>query len=266
MTHDPHEKKMHLMDHLRELRKRLIVSSIVIAAGAVCAYLYAGQIFAIVCAPYFAAFPNSPLIGTSPTEAWVLKLKVSVFAGALLTSPILFHQLWLFVAPGLYAHERKLVVPFIALSTALFCGGALFCYRMVLPLTFAFFHDEFTSIGVTPTIRVGDQVSMTVTALAGFGAVFELPLLTFFLARIGVIDHTFLLSWFKHAVVVIFVVAAVLTPPDVLTQFLMAGPLLILYVISIGIAYLAAPKQQGLESSPAANTQPIRQSGSATSI
>ena len=259
MTYDPHQKKMHLMDHLRELRKRLIISMVVIAVGAVFAYVYAGEIFSIVCAPYFAAFPNSPLIGTSPTEAWVLKLKVSVFASALFTSPILFYQLWLFVAPGLYAHERKLVLPFIALSTALFCGGAYFCYRMVLPLTFAFFHDEFTSIGVTPTIRVGDQISMTITALAGFGAVFELPLLTFFLARIGVIDHTFLLTWFKHAVVVIFVIAAVLTPPDVLTQFLMAGPLLVLYVISIGIAYVAAPKTEELEHAPGTTSAPISQ-------
>ena len=257
---------MHLMDHLRELRKRLIISSIVITLGAICAYVYAGEIFSIVCAPYFAAFPNSPLIGTSPTEAWVLKLKVSVFAGALLTSPILFYQLWLFVAPGLYAHERKLVWPFIALSTALFGGGALFCYRMVLPLTFAFFHDEFTSIGVTPTIRVGDQISMTITALAGFGAVFELPLLTFFLARVGVIDHTLLLSWFKHAIVLIFVVAAVLTPPDVLTQFLMAGPLMILYVISIGIAYVAAPKVEELSSAPVTTSHPLPKSESVTSV
>jgi sec-independent protein translocase protein TatC len=169
----------------------------------------------------------------------VLKLKVSAFAGALLTSPILFYQLWLFVAPGLYAHEKKLVLPFIACSTLLFVGGSVFCYRMVLPLTFSFFHEEFKSIGVTPTIRVGDHISMTITALAGFGAVFELPLLTFFLARAGVIDHRTLIDWFKHAVIVIFVIAAILTPPDVLTQFLMAGPLLVLYVLSIGIAYLA---------------------------
>ena len=242
MTHveDPLDHTMGLMDHLRELRKRLIYSFIAITLGAIASYVYAGELFNVLCAPYFEAFPNSPLIGTAPTEAWVLKIKVSVFAGALLTSPVLFYQLWLFVAPGLYAHERKLVIPFIAFSTLLFVGGSLFCYRMVLPLTFSFFHEEFKSIGVTPTIRVGDHISMTITALAGFGAVFELPLLTFFLARAGVIDHRTLIEWFKHAVVVIFVVAAVLTPPDVLTQFLMAGPLLILYVLSIGIAYLAS--------------------------
>ena len=242
MTHveDPLEHTMGLMDHLRELRKRLIYSFIAITIGAIASYVYAGELFNILCAPYFVAFPNSPLIGTAPTEAWVLKLKVSVFAGALLTSPFLFYQLWLFVAPGLYAHERKLVIPFIVFSTLLFVGGSVFCYQMVLPLTFSFFHQEFKSIGVTPTIRVGDHISMTITALAGFGAVFELPLLTFFLARAGVIDHRTLIDWFKHAVVVIFVVAAVLTPPDVLTQFLMAGPLLVLYVLSIGIAYLAS--------------------------
>lgn len=239
--YDPNANTMGLMAHLRELRKRLIISFIVISLGAVASYMYAGELFSILCAPYFEAFPHSPLIGTSPTEAWVLKLKVSVFAGMILTSPILFYQLWLFIAPGLYTHEKKMVLPFIVLSTLLFVGGAYFCYRMVLPLSFAFFHDEFISIGVTPTIKIGDQISMTITALAGFGVVFELPLLTFFLARVGVIDHTFLIEWFKHAVIIIFVVAAVLTPPDVLTQFLMAGPLLLLYGLSIGIAYLAAP-------------------------
>ena len=201
MTHveDPLEHTMGLMDHLRELRKRLIYSFIAITIGAIASYVYAGELFNILCAPYFVAFPNS-----------------------------------------LYAHERKLVIPFIVFSTLLFVGGSVFCYQMVLPLTFSFFHQEFKSIGVTPTIRVGDHISMTITALAGFGAVFELPLLTFFLARAGVIDHRTLIDWFKHAVVVIFVVAAVLTPPDVLTQFLMAGPLLVLYVFSIGIAYLAS--------------------------
>lgn len=252
--HDPNVHTMGLMEHLRELRKRLIFSFAAIFVGAVASYVYAGALFEILCAPYFLAFPNSPLIGTSPTEAWVLKLKVSVFAGAVLTSPFLFYQVWLFVAPGLYAHERRLVIPFITLSSLLFIGGALFCYTMVLPLTFNFFFEEFRSIGVTPTIRVGDHISMTLVALAGFGSVFELPLLTFFLARAGVIDHTTLINAFKHAVIVIFVVAAVLTPPDVLTQFLMAGPLIVLYILSIGIAYLASP---GSEPTAAPATPPL---------
>jgi sec-independent protein translocase protein TatC len=183
------------------------------------------------------------LIGTSPTEAWILKLKVSVVAGAFLMAPALFHQLWLFIAPGLYVHERRMVLPFILLSTTLFVGGAIFCYLSVLPLSYAFFHDEFRSIGVTPTIRIGDHISMTITTLVGFGAVFELPLITYFLARIGVVDHTVLLRFFRHAVVGIFLIAAIITPPDVFTQFLMAVPLTILYTISIGIAYLVTKRR-----------------------
>jgi sec-independent protein translocase protein TatC len=229
---------MGLMEHLRELRKRLFFCLIFICCGAAASYWYATELFSLLCAPYFQAFSGSPLIGTSPAEAWVLKLKVAVFAGAILTSPLLFYQLWLFVAPGLYESERRYVLPFVVLSSLLFSGGAWFCYQQVLPVTLSFFFDEFNSIGVTPTIRLADHLSMTITLLMAFGAVFELPLLTLFLARMGVVDHKLLLNYFRHAVIVIFILAAVLTPPDVLTQFLMAGPLLVLYLISIGIAFL----------------------------
>jgi sec-independent protein translocase protein TatC len=262
-AYDPNQNKMHLMDHLRELRKRLVVSFMLITVGAVGAYWYAGELFAVLCAPYFQAFPNSPLIGTSPTEAWVLKLKVAVVAGAFVMSPALFHQVWLFISPGLYTHERRLVLPFVFLSTALFLGGAIFCYISVLPLSYAFFHDEFKSIGVTPTIRIGEQISMTVATVVGFGAVFELPLVTYFLARLGIVDHTVLIRFFRHAVVAIFFIAAVITPPDVFTQFLMAVPLTALYAISIAIAYLVTKNRSraGLpldtSKSPTANTSAV---------
>jgi sec-independent protein translocase protein TatC len=232
---------MGLMDHLRELRRRLLVCIVLVAAGAITSYTYAAPLFEWLSMPYFSAFGGSPLIGTAPAEAWVLKLKVSLFGGAFLTSPALFYHLWAFISPGLYSHERRLLIPFVLLSTLLFVGGALFCHRVVLPYSFAFFYQEFKSIGVSPTIKVADNLSMTLTTLIGFGAVFELPLLTYFLARAGVIDHRFLLDWFRHAVVLIFVVAAVLTPPDVVTQLLMAGPLLALYGVSIGIAWWVAP-------------------------
>jgi sec-independent protein translocase protein TatC len=236
---DPHAHKMHLMEHLRELRTRIIFCAAIICVGATVSYSYASQIFNVLCAPFFVAFPNSPLIGTAPSEAWFLKLKVSIFAGGVLTAPALFHQLWRFISPGLYPKERKFALPFVTLATLLFGAGASFCYYMVLPIAFAFFHHEFITIGVTPNIKIGEQVSMTLTALAGFGAIFELPLITFVLARLGLLNHLTLLTWFKHAVLGIFIIAAVLTPPDVLSQFLMAGPLLVLYVISIGVAFLA---------------------------
>lgn len=236
--YDPDSYQMGLMAHLRELRKRLFLSLMAVAIGACVAYYYAPVIFSILCAPYFSTFIDSPLIGTSPAEAWVMKIKVSIFASLIGTSPFLFYQLWLFVAPGLHNSERKFAVPFVVTSSILFALGTLFCYLYVLPVTFAFFRDEFVSIGVTPNVRIGDHLSMTITTLVGFGVVFELPILTFFLARAGVLDHKDLIAWSKHAIVGIFIVAAVLTPPDVLTQFLMAGPLVILYALSIGIAWL----------------------------
>jgi sec-independent protein translocase protein TatC len=164
---------------------------------------------------------------------------VALFCGCLVTSPFLFYQIWAFIAPGLYATERRWVIPFVLASSILFIGGAAFCYTTVLPITLSFFRDEFTSINVTPTIRIGDHVSMTLMMLLGFGAVFELPLITLALARLGIIDHLFLIRWYRQAIVIIFILSAIITPPDVFSQLLMAVPLLGLYLISILIAKLA---------------------------
>lgn len=239
-TSDPSQYQMGVMEHLRELRKRLFYSIVAVLLGAIASYYFSSDVFNVLCEPYFRAFSNSPLIGTSPAEAWLLKVKVALFCGALVTSPFTFYQLWLFVAPGLYQNERKLVIPFVLLSSLLFIGGTVFCYFAVLPFTLSFFYGEFLSINVTPTIKIGDHLAMTITTLLGFGVVFELPLLSFFLTRAGVIDHSFLIQWYRHAIVLIFIVAAVLTPPDALTQLLMAGPLLLLYALSILVAYLTA--------------------------
>lgn len=232
----PDEVTMGILDHLRELRKRLLYSVLAILVGALISYCYADVVFDWLCAPYFKGFGKSALIGTSPAEAWLLKVKVALFAGATLMSPAIFSQVWLFISPGLYRKERLLAIPFVLSSSLLFLGGALFCYYQVLPLSFQFFYEQFQSIGVTPTIKIGEHLSLTLMCLLGFGIIFQLPVATFVLARGGIIDHHFLVRWFRHAVLIIFVVAAIITPPDVITQLLMAGPLLILYGISIIIA------------------------------
>jgi len=257
--YDPLQHTMGLMEHLRELRKRLFYALIAITCGSIVAYFYAGEVFEALCAPYYKAFGNSPLIGTGPAEAWVLKIKVAIFSGTLLSSPIVFYQVWRFVAPGLYHTEKRLVFPFVLLSTILFSGGAWFCYHQVLPLTLQFFYEEFRSINITPTIKIGDHLSLTITTLVGFGLVFEMPLLSFFLARAGIIDHVFLIRYVRHAIVIIFIIAAALTPPDVLTQLLMAGPLLVLYGISILIAMVAAPKPLSVDTPPSASPLPAGQ-------
>lgn len=238
---DPYAHTMGVMEHLRELRKRLVYCGIAIAIGAVGAYYFSSEVFALLSAPYLAGFGGAPLIGTSPAEAWLLKVKVAVFCGALVMSPLLFYQLWAFISPGLYASERRLVIPFVLVSSVLFVGGAAFCYYVVLPLTLSFFRTEFASIGVTPTIKIGEHVSMTIVTMLGCGVVFELPVLTFFLTRVGLIDHHFLLRWYRQAILIIFILSALITPPDVFSQIILAVPLIILYLISIGIARVTTP-------------------------
>jgi len=247
---------MGVMEHLRELRKRLFYSAVAILIGAVGSYYFSSEVFALLSAPYTESFANAPLVGTSPAEAWLLKVKVAVFCGALVMSPALFYQFWAFVSPGLYPSERRWVVPFVLVSSLLFIGGAAFCYLTVLPLALSFFRNEFLSINVTPTIKIGEYVSMAVVSLLSFGIVFEMPVVTLILARAGVIDHYFLVRWYRQAILIIFIISAIITPPDVLSQILLAVPLLILYVISIGIAYFCSRRDASSQRSEVSTITP----------
>ncbi|MDZ4787043.1 MAG: twin-arginine translocase subunit TatC [bacterium] len=226
-------KEMPLMDHIRELRKRLFISIIVCLIASVISYEQANNIFNLLCQPYFEYFPGSLLIGTGPADAFLIKLKISFFSGIILSSPIIFYQIWLFVAPGLLDHEKSLVFPFLITSTALFLTGIWFCYYIVLPFTFEFFYEQYDSIKLTPTVRITEHLSFMATSILSFGVVFELPILAYFLGRLGIINSKMLTGGMRYAIVIIFAVAAIMTPPDVLTQFLMAGPLLLLYGLSI---------------------------------
>jgi len=225
--------EMTLKEHLFELRRRLIFAVIAVAIGT-CVGLYTVEwIFPLFTSSFHESFKDALLIGTSPSEAFVLKLKMAFFAGLLFVSPFLFFQVWLFIRPALYDEERKLALPFVIVTTTLFLGGVVFCYEIVLPIALEFFANEYKSVGITPTIKISEHIAMVIQALVGFGVAFELPVISFLLARLGVIDYEMMRSGFRYALVVIFVAAAVLTPPDVLSQFLMAGPLLVLYGISM---------------------------------
>ena len=234
------DRTMPLLGHLEELRARIIKALIAVGLAFLPAYLFAGSLFALLTQPLQRAVPNPvTLIGTSPAEAFFTKLKVSFIAALFLASPVVFYQIWQFIAPGLYEHERRYVIPFVLFGTFFFLLGAAFCHIVVLPVGYAFFLEQYESIGVRATLRISEYLTFTARMLLAFGVTFELPVLAFFFARVGLITHKMLLGAFRYAIVIIFIVAAVLTPgPDVASQLLLATPLLLLYGLSIGVAYV----------------------------
>jgi sec-independent protein translocase protein TatC len=251
--------RMPLTAHLEELRSRLIRMIAAVTVAALLAWLVIEHLVDFLLAPLQQLRPGQSLIiGTGVTEAFFTKLKVAVIGGIFVSSPVLFYQAWRFIAPGLYDREKRVALPFSIAASVFFIAGASFCYWLVFPVAFQFFLQEFASIGVEAQIRVSEYLSFASRMLLAFGATFELPVVTFFLARIGLVTHKNLIAWWRYAIVVIFVVAAVLTPgPDVASQMLMAAPLLVLYVLSIGVAYMVArPAVVGAEAPPSDDVGP----------
>ena len=242
---------MPLTAHLEELRTRLIRALLAIAIGFAACYGFSEPLVFFLIRPLQSIRPEQSLvIGTGVTDAFFTKLKVAAVAGIVLASPAVFYQAWQFVAPGLYERERRVALPFSLAASFFFVTGAAFCYYAVFPVAFRFFLEQFTSIDIAPQIRVNEYLSFVSRMLLAFGATFELPVATFFLARIGLVTHRMMMAVWRYAIVVIFIVAAVLTPgPDVASQMLMATPLLILYGLSIGIAYLVGRPSSGEEAS-----------------
>jgi sec-independent protein translocase protein TatC len=243
--------RMPLTAHLEELRTRIVRALLATAAGAVVAWTGIESLVAFLLAPLAALRPETSLvIGTGVTEAFFTKLKVAIIAGLFLASPVVFYQIWRFVAPGLYEREKRVALPFSIAASVFFVSGAAFCYWLVFPVAFEFFLREFASIGVAAQIRISEYLTFASRMLLAFGVTFELPVATFFLARVGLVTHRTLVQWWRYAVVVIFVVAAVLTPgPDIASQMLMAAPLVVLYVLSIGVAFVCARPAPAAETS-----------------
>jgi sec-independent protein translocase protein TatC len=240
------ELRMPLTAHLEELRWRLLKAAIGVGTGFGVSYLFADALISWLTAPLLAVAPgNVQLIGTGVAEAFFTKLKVSFLAGVFLASPVIFYQIWRFVAPGLYEHEKRYARPFVAFATLFFVGGAWFCYELVFPTAFRFFVEQYATISLQPFLRISEYLSFASRMLLAFGVIFELPVFTFFFARIGLVTHRLMLGWLRYALVGVFIVAAILTPADVTSQMLMAGPLLVLYVISIGVAYLFGKRPSG---------------------
>ena len=238
------EEKQPFLSHLEELRKRFVAISIGIGVAFVICYIFSERLFQYLILPLKAVLPEGDrLIFTNLPEMFITYLKVSLIAGILLAAPFIFYELWLFIAPGLYQREKKYVIPFVLFSTILFVGGALFGYFVVFPFGFKFFLG-FSNEYVKALPSVKQYFSFSIKLLFAFGVVFELPVVVFFLTKMGMVTSDFLKKQRKYAILLIFVIAAILTPPDVATQCMMAGPLLLLYEISILISKMAKRKKR----------------------
>ncbi|MFH1139856.1 MAG: twin-arginine translocase subunit TatC [Pseudomonadota bacterium] len=235
--------KMPFTAHLEELRRRLIVCLIAVAAGFGVCYYFSTEIFQILMLPLLKALPEGEkLIYTGLPEAFFTYLKVGMYGGIILAVPVISYELWGFVAPGLYKNERKYFIPFVIISTLLFLIGGFFGYFVVFPFGFQFFvgfADE--NLRAMPSVK--EYFSLAIMLLFGFGVVFELPLVMVFLGKMGVVNAKMLSKGRKWAVLLVFVVAAILTPPDVVSQVLMAIPLMVLYEISIVLVRIMARKK-----------------------
>lgn len=229
------DEKMPFTLHLEELKTRLIRVLIAIAVGFVVCYIFKEKLFWALTRPLAAVLPdNSSMIFTSLPEAFFTYLKVSFLAAIFLVSPYILYQIWKFVSPGLFASEKKHVTPFVTFSTICFVGGSLFAYYIVFPFGFKFFVG-FGNDFIRPMLSLKEYLSFSMKLLIAFGVIFELPIFMFFLAKIGVVNSETLTKKRKYAILLVFVTAAIFTPPDVVTQGLMAVPLMLLYEISIWV-------------------------------
>jgi len=227
------DDKIPFTSHLEELRRRLIICFIAVAVGFVVSYGFKEQLFEILMQPLkHSMAKGDTLIYTNLPEAFFTYLKVAFLTGIGLASPIIIYQFWMFVAPGLYEKEKRLLLPIVFLSTLFFVGGALFGYFIVFPYGFKFFLG-FATETIRPMPSMKEYLSFAAKLLLAFGIVFELPLVITFMAKLGLVTVPFLKRNRKYAILLFFAGAAILTPPDVVTQIMMALPLMLLYEISI---------------------------------
>jgi len=235
--------KMSFLEHLEELRKRLIVSIIALGVAFLACWNFADRIFGWLQYPLAKFLPKGEkLVFTRLTEPFMLYMKVAFFAGIFVASPIILWQLWLFISPGLYKRERRYAAPFIIIASLFFIAGGYFGYRVILPGACAFFLE--TGKQFTQMIKADEFFSFASTMILASGLIFETPILIFFLARLGVVTPAFLMQKSKYAVVLAFIIAAIVTPsPDMVNQTALALPMIALYFLGVLIAWMFGKKQ-----------------------
>jgi sec-independent protein translocase protein TatC len=238
---------MSLLEHLEELRKRIILSLIGVGVGFLICWHFAEIIYSYVQQPVTKALEANKmptkLVFLNPTEPFELFIKTGIVAGIFVASPFVLYQVWMFISPGLYRHEKRYVLPFMFSTVFLFLAGGLFGYKMVFPAALTFLIEQGKQF--QPMITVSEYTDLFMAVILGLGVVFELPIIIFFLALFGIVDAGFLWRNFRYAILIIFLLAAILTPTtDILNMCIFAAPMVVLYFFSIGIAWLVHPKRR----------------------
>lgn len=240
-------RSMTLMEHLIELRRRILYALFAVMVGFGVCWRWADIIYDYMQRPIVAVLRNhhmdDKLVYLNPTEPFNMYLKVGLIAGLFVASPVVLYQVWLFISPGLYRAEKKYVLPFMVSTVGLFIAGGAFGYKMVWPAALDFligYGEQFK-----PMITIGEYTDLFLTIILGLGIVFELPVLIFFLALMGIVDAGWLWRNLRYSILVIFTIAAIVTPTtDILNMCIFAAPMVLLYLVSIGIAWLVHPKRR----------------------
>lgn len=235
---EPGEGRMTFLEHLDELRKRITHAVGALLVGFLLAFAFAGYVQGFVMQRLTKDIPGGELIYTEPGEAFFLWIKISLLTGVLLASPYIMWQVWLFIAPGLYAKEKRLAIPFVISSSGLFIAGAAFSHYVLFPAAWSFF-ASFSNQYIRFTPRIEPVWDLYVKLALGMGLVFQMPVIMFVLARLGIVTAGFLLRNIKYAILIIFIIAAVITPDgSPANQVLVGAPMVVLYLVGIGVAWL----------------------------
>jgi len=239
------DEQLPFTSHLEELRKRLMIAMGAWLVAFIGCYSFAERLFEYISEPVRKALPEgSSLVFINATEPFFTYLKIGAIAGALVAMPIIFWQIWAFVAPGLYSHEKRFAIPFVVASCLCFACGTYFGFFYVFPTIFTFLISFGTSVGgINAMLSMGSYLTLSTRLLLAFGLVFELPVIIFFLARMGVVDHLWLRKQRKFALLAAFIIGAILTPPDVFSQTAIAVPFIILYEVGIIVARMFGKKK-----------------------
>ncbi|MEM4658424.1 MAG: twin-arginine translocase subunit TatC [Candidatus Methanosuratincola sp.] len=243
------DKEMPFLEHLKELRERLLKSVLAVFVLFIPAYYFSKNIFGLLMKPIVASLPEgSVLIFTRPAEGFTTYLKVSFFAALVGAFPVILYQGWKFVAPALYKEEKRVLVPFVLFGSIFFATGALFCYFIAAPPAFKFLLGEYSSDIVKPFPSIGEALSFFITLIISFGVVFEFPVITFILSRLGIVDAKMLKEKRKYAILLATIAAAVITPTtDALSMLMMLAPILVFYELGIVVAWLFGKKRLAAE-------------------